>query len=79
MSKCEIYVEGMIESSKHLVLNYSQFVQHAPKLLRQSMMLAYQTAVDDMMKAMDKNLVNNPIIHDQKKVVLLDDKGHAAT
>ncbi len=72
-----VFIDGMINTSKRLVLNYSVFVKHAPKMLRDSMMLAYQTAVDDMFKAMDANRVE-PVIHEEKpKVTLLDQNGHA--
>jgi hypothetical protein len=73
-----ISVEEMLSASKSLVIAYTHFVAHAPKLLRQSMMLAYQTAVDDMLKAMDQARVDDPVIHsNDKKVVLLDSNGHA--
>ena len=76
----EVSVEGMLSTSKRLIENYTLFVKHAPKMLRQSMMLAYQTAVDDMLKAMDHNRVKAPVNHEEKsKVVLLDENGHAAT
>ena len=73
----QVSVEGMLNSSKRLVENYALFVKHAPTLLRQSMMLAYQTAVDDMLKAMDHNRID-PVKHEDKpKMVLLDQNGHA--
>lgn len=75
----EISVERVLEASTRLVRNYSLFVKHAPKLLRESMMLAYQTAVDDMLKAMDRARVGDAIIHPEKPaVVLLDENGHAS-
>lgn len=73
-----VNIDGTIKMSKQLVLAYSMFVKHAPKILRESMMLAYQTAVDDMFKAMDANRIVGPIKHEQKpQVVLLDEHGHA--
>lgn len=79
MSTREIYVEGMIGSAKRLVENYQKFVQHAPKLLRQSMMLAYTTAVDDMLKAMDHNKLKDPIKQEiTPPIVLLDQNGNAS-
>ncbi len=78
MSSAEISIDGMLGSSKRLVANYSNFVKHAPKLLRDSMMLAYQTAVDDMLKAMDHNKIKDPVkAYEQPPVVLLDENGHA--
>jgi hypothetical protein len=73
-----VSVDGMTKSAVRLVENYQIFVKHAPALLRNSMMLAYQTAVDDMMKAMDHNKVVNPIEHKtEKPIVLLDQNGFA--
>lgn len=72
-----VSVDGVIASSKRLVENYTQFVKHAPSLLRSSMMLAYQTAVDDMLKAMDHNKVNDPITHtEESPAIILDKNGH---
>lgn len=63
---------------KRNVERYAAFIKHAPKILRESMMLAYQTSVDDCMKAMDTSRVKDPIQHDDSpKVVLLDEHGHA--
>ncbi len=74
----EISVDGMLGTSRRLVENYSRFVKHAPKLLRDSMMLAYQTAVDDMLKAMDHNRIDKPIEHKvEAPTVLVDSSGHA--
>ena len=74
----EISVEGMLGTATRLVENYSKFVKHAPKLLRDSMMLAYQTAVDDMLKAMDHNRIDKPIkMEEPKPVHLVDSSGHA--
>lgn len=74
----EIEVEQVIERAKTLIESYAGFVKHAPKMLRQSMMLAYQTAVDDMLKALDASRANNAVKHtDDKRVVLLDQNGHA--
>lgn len=58
---------------------YTHFVKHAPQMLRQSMMLAYQTAVDETLKAMDAARTIDPVKHDQAppKVVLLDANGNA--
>lgn len=79
MNTREIYVEGMLESAKLLVANYSKFVGHAPKILRQSMMLAYTTAVDDMLKAMDHNKLKDPIKQEiTPPVFLLDQNGNAS-
>ena len=73
----EISVDGMLGTSKRLVENYSRFVKHAPKLLRDSMMLAYQTAVDDMLKAMDHNRIDSPVVHkSEEPSVLVDSAGH---
>lgn len=74
----EVSVDKVLVSARRLTENYTLFVKHAPKLLRQSMMLAYQTAVDDMLKAMDSARVVAPVKHqDQKSVTLLDENGHA--
>lgn len=79
MASQEIHIEGMIGSAKRLVENYTKFVQHTPKLLRQSMMLAYTTAVDDMLKAMDHNKIKDPIKQEiAPPVVLLDQNGNAS-
>jgi hypothetical protein len=74
-----ISVDGMLKTSKRLVENYTLFVRHAPKLLRDSMMLAYQTAVDDMLKAMDHNRTEDPVKHADttQPVHLVDSSGHA--
>ena len=77
--KHEIDVKGMQESYKRLIENYSKFIKHAPTILRNSMMLAYQTAVEDMLKAMDHNRVKNPIKQEiTNPVVLLDENGNAS-
>ncbi len=74
----KISVEKIIARAKKNIENYSIFVKHTPKMLRQSMMLAYQTATDDMLKALDAARVADPIEHAvQKPVVLLDQNGHA--
>ena len=73
-----VSVDRMLLISTRLVENYSLFVKHAPKLLRDSMMLAYQTAVDDMLKAMDSCRVDDPVKHEPEKPAhLLDSSGHA--
>jgi hypothetical protein len=73
-----VSVDGMTKSAVRLVSNYQLFVKHAPSLLRNSMMLAYQTAVDDMLKAMDHNKITNPVEQKiEKPIVLLDENGHA--
>lgn len=74
----KVSVDQVLSVSRRLVSNYSLFVKHAPKMLRQSMMLAYQTAVDDMLKAMDSAKVEDPIAYkDTNKVVLVDQNGNA--
>ncbi len=73
-----ISVEDMLAASRALVSGYTHFVKHVPAMLRNSMILAYQTAVDDMLKAMDASRVDDPVEHkDEKKVILLDSNGHA--
>lgn len=75
----EVDVDGMIGSSKRLVENYSKFVRHTPAMLRNSLMMAYQTAVDDMLKAMDHNRINGAVKQDiTPPVVLLDQNGNAS-
>lgn len=75
----EISVDKIVARAKRHVENYSNFVKHAPKLLRQSMMLAYQTAVDDMLKSMDACRTKDPVFHkEEKPVALLDQNGHIA-
>lgn len=73
----EIDVEQMLERARTLVQGYTGFVKHTPKVVRQSMMLAYQTAVDDMLKAMDASRAKDPVRHDDRKVTLLDENGNA--
>jgi len=74
----EIDVAGMNKSAIKLVENYSLFVRQAPKLLRDSMMLAYTTSVDDMLKAMDHNRIKNPVIQEIKPLItILDQNGNA--
>lgn len=75
----EISVDKIVAKARRHVENYTLFVKHAPKLLRQSMMLAYQTAVDDMLKSMDACRTKDPVFHkDEKAVVLLDQNGNAS-
>lgn len=77
----KVSVDQVLKTSRRLVENYSLFVKHAPKLLRQSMMLAYQTAVDDMLKNMDSARIDNPKSAADpvvKPAVLLDQNGHIA-
>lgn len=74
----EISVDKVVASAKQNVERYSVFVKHAPKLLRQSMMLAYQTAVDDMLKAMDNSRTKGALTHDSKPAIILDENGHPA-
>lgn len=80
MNSAEINIEGMHDSAKRLVENFKGFTKHTPKLLRDSMMLAYCKAIDEMFMAMDHNKTVSPVVMDLKaKPVLLDDKGYAAT
>lgn len=73
-----VCVDDLLIETRRNVERYTQFVKHAPKMLRQSMMLAYQTAVDDTLKAMDASRSINPVQHDAKPpVVLLDQNGLA--
>lgn len=73
-----VCVDAVMSAVKHNTVAYTQFVQHAPTILRQSMMLAYQTAVDETLKAMDQARTIDPVKHDQApKVVLLDANGNA--
>lgn len=75
----EISVDKIVARARKNVESYTHFVRHAPKLLRQSMMLAYQTATDDMLKAMDACRTKDPVFHkDEKAVVLLDQNGNAS-
>ncbi len=72
-----VSVGEVVEKSKILIKSYQGFVKHAPKLLRDSMMLAYTTAVDDMLKVMDSSRVVTPVKHEERtNIVLLDENGH---
>lgn len=74
----QVSVEEVLSIVKANTIAYSHFVKHAPQMLRQSMMLAYQTAVDETLKAMDAARTIDPFKHDQApKVVLLDANGNA--
>ncbi len=76
----EVDIDVAIENAKILVKRYSKFVEHAPALLRNSMMLAYQTAVDEMLQNMDASRTMNPTkLEFKTKPVLLDENGNAAT
>lgn len=73
----QVSVNLVIEKAQILVKNYNGFVAHAPKMLRQSMMLAYTTAVDDMLKVLDSARID-PVTHEERSpIVLLDENGHA--
>ncbi len=73
-----ISVKLVNEKAKILVTSYQGFVRHAPKMLRDSMMLAYTTAVDDMLRAMDASKITAPIEPEKKPhIVLLDQNGNA--
>lgn len=75
-----INIDGVIEDAKKLILSYKQFVSHTPKMLRDSMMMSYQAAIDDFLKVLDANRSDAPVIHKdvkEKKIVLLDQNGHA--
>lgn len=74
----EVCVEDVISEAKANTISFSGFVKHAPKMLRDSMMLSYQRAVDETLKAMDAARVKDPVKHNkEKQVVLLDQNGHA--
>ncbi len=75
-----VSVDGMHKTAEILLRNYAGFIKHAPKMLRDSMMLAYQTGIEDMFKAMDKNRMVDRVLHEEKPpVILLDQNGFAAT
>ena len=74
----DVDVDMLLTKVRKNTENYTHFVKHAPKMLRQSMMLAYQTAVDQTLKAMDASRTKKPVIHEDKPpVVLLDQNGNA--
>lgn len=74
-----VSVDDVLAQAKVNVQRYSGFVRHAPRMLRDSMMLAYQTATDDMLKALDAARVLDPVKHESSpSVVLLDQNGNAA-
>lgn len=76
--KAEISINEVLTGSQLLVERYLQFVKHTPKMVRDSMTLAYTTAIDDMLKLLDKSKTVNPIVHEERsKVTLLDEHGHA--
>ena len=76
--KQEVYVDDLLAKVRKNTENYTIFVKHAPKMLRQSMMLAYQTAIDQTLRAMYACRVKAPVIHkEEEPVILLDQNGNA--
>lgn len=74
----QVDVQKVVEHAKELVKNYPKFLDHCPKMLRNSMQLAYQNAVDHMLQALDASKVEDPIpMKNEKPVVLLDENGFA--
>lgn len=80
MHSAEIDIEGMQASAKRLVENFISFSKHTPKVLRDSMVMSYCKAIDEMFMAMDHNKIKDPVKMEMaSKPILLDDKGYAAT
>lgn len=74
----KVSVDQMLAKTKRYVENYALFLRHTPKMLRESMMLAYQTAVDDMLKALDASRVEDPVAHkEDPKFCIVDKDGNA--
>lgn len=73
-----VNVDDLQKTAKRLVETFHQFTKHSPKLLRDSMMMSYCKAIDDMMMALDHNKVDNPVeMTIEKPIVLVDSSGHA--
>ncbi len=73
-----IDVEAINKVAKRLVENFHSFTKHSPKMLRDSMMMSYCKAIDDLFQAMDSCKIENPIkLKEESPVHLLDSSGHA--
>mgnify|MGYP001608181051 CR=1 FL=1 len=73
-----VNVDELNKMAKRLVEAFHQFTKHSPKLLRDSMMMSYCKAIDDLMQAMDHCKLENPVpMTIEKPIVLVDSSGHA--
>jgi soluble cytochrome b562 len=77
-TKANVDVDELNKMAKRLVEAFHQFTKHSPKLLRDSMMMSYCKAIDDLMQAMDHCKLEKPIeMTIEKPIVLVDSSGHA--
>ncbi len=77
-TKATVDVDELNRMAKRLVEAFHQFTKHSPKILRDSMMMSYCKAIDDLMQAMDHSKVENPVeMTVEKPIVLVDSSGHA--
>jgi hypothetical protein len=71
-------VDEINKVAKRLVERFYQFTKHSPKVLRDSMMMSYCKAIDEMMQAMDSCKLDDPVpMTIEKPVHLVDSDGHA--
>ena len=73
-----VKVDDLHAMAKRLAEKFHQFTKHSPKLVRDSMMMAYCKAIDEMFMAMDHCKTENAIeMTIEKPVHLVDSSGHA--